>query len=82
MCAMLAPAMGELVLDASVVTAGAGYLFNQFKHFEEPIKKLAVEEIGKLSGEYARNHPNGAIDNIINTANLHRKKKRVRTNSR
>jgi len=79
---MLAPAMGELVLNASVVTAGAGYLFNKFKHFEEPIKKLAVEEIGKLTGEYAKDHPNGSIDNIINTANLHRKKRRVRTNSR
>ena len=80
--AVLAPAMGELVLNAGVVTAGAGFLFNQFKHFEEPIKKLATEEIGKLTGEYAKNHPDGAIDNIINTANLHRKKRRVRTNSR
>ena len=33
MCAMLAPAMGELVLNAGVVSAGAGFLFNQFKHF-------------------------------------------------
>jgi hypothetical protein len=75
MCAMLAPAMGELVLNS-------GFLFNQFKHFEEPIKNLVTEEIGKLSGEYAKDHPGGSIDNIINTANLHRKKKRVRTNSR
>jgi len=80
--AMFVAPFAELVLDASVATAGAGYLSNQFKHFEEPIKKLAVEEIGKLSGEYAKNHPNGSIDSIINTANLHRKKKRVRTNSR
>lgn len=80
--AMLAPAMGELVLNAGVVSAGAGFLFNQFKHFEEPIKKLAVEEVGKLTGEYAKDHPGGSIDEIINTANLHRKKKRVRTNSR
>jgi hypothetical protein len=45
---MLAPAMGELVLNAGVVTAGSGFLFNQFKHFEEPIKNLVTEEIGKL----------------------------------
>ena len=83
MCAMLAPAMGELVLNAGVATAGAGYLFNEFtKHFEEPIKKLAVEEVGKLTGEYAKNHPGGSIDEIINTVNLHRKKRRIRTNSR
>jgi hypothetical protein len=82
MCAMFVAPFAELVLDASVATAGAGYLSNQFIHFEEPIKKLAIDEIGKLSGEYAKNHPGGAIDNIINTANLHRKKKRVRTNSR
>ena len=81
--AVLAPAMGELVLNASVATAGAGFLFNEFtKHFEEPIKNLVTEEIGKLSGEYAKDHPGGSIDNIINTANLHRKKRRVRTNSR
>ena len=82
MCAMLAPAMGELVLNAGVVSAGAGFLFNQFKHFEEPIKRLAVEEVGKLTGEYAKNHPGGSIDEIINTVNLHRKKRRIRTNSR
>ena len=80
--AMFVAPFAELVLDASVATAGAGYLSNQFKHFEQPIKKLATEEIGKLTGEYAKDHPGGAIDNIINTANLHRKKRRVRTNSR
>ena len=83
MCAMLAPAMGELVLNAGVATAGAGYLLNEFtKHFEEPIKRLAVEEVGKLTGEYAKDHPGGAIDNILDSANIHRKKRRIRTNSR
>ena len=80
--AMFVAPFAELVLDASVATAGAGYLSNQFKHFEEPIKNLVTEEIGRLSGQYAKDHPGGSIDNIINTANLHRKKKRVRTNSR
>ena len=75
MCAFMAPAFGELVLDATEATAGSGFLSNMFYHFEEPIKKLAVNEIGKLTGEYARTHPNGVVDSVITSANNYRMKK-------
>jgi len=71
----MAPAFGELVLDATEATAGSGFLSNMFHHFEEPLKKFAIEEVGKLTGEYARTHPNGVVDSVITSANNYRMKK-------
>jgi len=71
----MSPLFSELVLDAGEVSAGSGFLSGVFKHFEEPIKKLAVNEIGKLTGEYARIHPNGVVDSVITSANNYRMKK-------
>jgi hypothetical protein len=73
--AFLAPAFGELVLDATEATAGSGFLSNMFHHFEEPLKNLAINEIGKLTGEYARSHQGGLIDQAITSANNYRIKK-------
>jgi len=75
MCAFMAPAFGELVLDATEATAGSGFLSNMFHHFEEPLKNLAIDEIGKLTGDYARSHPNGVVDSVITSANNYRMKK-------
>jgi hypothetical protein len=72
--AFLAP-MAELVLNAGEATAGAGFIAGTLKHFEEPIKKFAVEEVGKLTGEYAKSHPGGMVDQTIISANNYRMKK-------
>ena len=72
----MAPIFSELVLDATEATAGAGFVSNVFHHFiEEPIKKLAVDEVGKLTGEYAKSHPGGMVDSAIISANNYRMKK-------
>jgi hypothetical protein len=75
MCAFMAPIFSELVLDATEATAGAGFVSNIYHHFEEPIKKLAIDEVGKLAGEYARSHPGGMVDSAIISANNYRMKK-------
>ena len=70
----------ELVLDAGEATAGAGFLSNAFHHFvEEPVKKLAVDEIGKLTGEYAKSHPGGLVDQTLASASGYRKITRTKT---
>lgn len=69
----------ELVLDAGEATAGAGFLSNVFHHFEEPIKKFAIDEVGKLSGEYAKSHPGGMVDQTIISANNYRSMKKTKT---
>ena len=77
---MAAP-FAELVLDATEATAGAGFMSNIFHHFvEEPIKKIAADEFGKLAGGYAQSHPGGIIDQtIISSNNYRRMKKKTRT---
>jgi len=74
MCAFMAP-FAELVINGAEATAGAGFLSNTFKHFEEPLKNLAINEVGKLTGQYARSHPNGVVDSVITSANNYRMKK-------
>lgn len=81
MCAFMAPAFAELVLDASEATASSGMISNIYHHFEEPIKKFAVEEVGKLVGSYARSHAGGIIDQTIISANNYRMKKTRTTRS-
>jgi hypothetical protein len=76
--AFMAP-FAELVLDAGEATAGAGFLSNTFKHFEEPLKNLAINEIGKLTGNYAKSHPGGMVDQTIISANNYRGLKKTRT---
>ena len=78
MCAFLAP-MAELVLNAGEATAGAGFIAGTLKHFEEPIKKFAVEEVGKLTGEYAKSHPGGLVDQSLAVAGDYRKQTKTRT---
>lgn len=76
--AFLAP-IGELVLDATEATAGAGFLSNMWHHFEQPIKKFAVEEAGQLVGSYAKSHPGGLVDQSLATASGYRKQTKTRT---
>ena len=78
MCAFMAP-IGELVLDATEATAGAGFLSNMWHHFEQPIKKFAIEEAGQLVGSYARSHPGGMVDQSLATASGYRKQTKTRT---
>jgi hypothetical protein len=73
--AFMAGAFSELVLDATEAVSSAGFLSNTFHHFEEPIKKFAIDEVGKLTGEYAKSHPGGIIDQTIISANNYRMKK-------
>ena len=78
MCAFMAP-FAELVLDATEATSASGFLSNTFHYFEEPLKKLAVNEIGKLTGDYARSHPGGMVDQAIISANNYRGMKKTKT---
>jgi len=73
--AFMAPLFSELVLDAGEATAGAGMISNIYHHFEQPLKNLAINEIGKLTGEYAKSHAGGMIDQTIISANNYRMKK-------
>jgi len=75
----MAPLFSELVLDAGEVSAGSGFLSGVFHHFEQPLKNLAVNEIGKLTGEYAKSHPGGMVDQTIISANNYRGMKKTRT---
>ena len=74
----MAPLFSELVIDGAEATAGAGFLSNTFKHFEEPLKKLSIDEVGKLTGQYARSHPGGMIDQTIISANNYRGMKKTK----
>ena len=72
----MAPIFSELVLDATEATAGAGFISNIYHHFiEEPTKKLAIDEVGKIAGNYAKSHRGGIIDQTIISANNYRIKK-------
>jgi len=73
--AFMAPLFSELVIDGAEATASSGFLSGIFHHFEEPLKKLAINEVGKLTGQYARSHPNGVVDSVITSANNYRMKK-------
>ena len=75
MCAFMAPLFSELVLDAGEVSAGSGMISNIYHHFEQPLQKFAIDEIGKLTGDYAKSHPGGMIDQTIISANNYRMKK-------
>lgn len=73
--AALLPLFGELVLDG-VQAAGAGSIVSGvFNEFKEPAKKLITDEGGKLVGDYTRQHPNGYVDNMVEKAYNHRKKR-------
>ena len=78
MCAFMAP-IGELILDSSEATAGAGFLSNMWHHFEEPVKKFAIEEAGQLVGNFARSHPGGVVDQTLASASGYRKITRTKT---
>ena len=75
MCAFMAPLFSELVIDGAEATASSGFLSGVFHHFEQPLQKFAVDEVGKLTGQYARSHPGGMIDQTIISANNYRMKK-------
>ena len=68
----------ELVLNSAEATSGAGFLSNTFKHFEEPLQKFAVDEVGKLVGSYARTHPGGLIDETVISASNYRGMKKIK----
>lgn len=69
---MALPIFAELVLDG-VEAAGAGAIVSGiYKHFEQPVKKMVVDEAGKLVGEYAKNNPAGVVDMALESANQHR----------
>jgi len=46
-----------------------------YNEFKEPAKKLITDEAGKLVGDYAKNNPNGYVDNILEKSYIHRKKR-------
>ena len=80
MCAFMAPLFSELVLDAGEVSAGSGMISNIYHHFEQPIKKFAVDEVGKLVGSYAKSHAGGMVDRTLISASNYRGMKKTRTN--
>ena len=67
--------VGELVLNA--VEAGvAGNMMNAvYNEFKEPVKQVITEKTGKLVGEYAKAHPDGYVDNIVEQSYIHKKRR-------
>ena len=74
----MAPLFSELVLDAGEATAGAGMISNIYHHFEQPLQKFAVDEIGKLTANYSKSHPGGMVDQAIVSTNYYRGMKKTR----
>jgi len=74
MAAFLMP-VGELVLNA--VEAGvAGNMVNAvYNEFKEPVKQVLTEKAGKLVGDYAKAHPDGYVDNIVEQSYIHKKRR-------
>jgi hypothetical protein len=73
--AALLPLFGELVLNGAEA-AGAGSIVSGIYHEFKPVaKKLITDEAGKLVGDYAKNNPDGYVDNILEKAYVHRKKR-------
>ena len=73
--AALLPLFGELVLDG-VEAVGAGSIVSGvFNEFKEIPKKLITDEGGKLVGNYAKQHPGSYVDNMVEKAYNHRKKR-------
>jgi len=75
----MAPLFSELVIDGAEATASSGFLSGVFHHFEEPLQKFAVDEVGKLVGSYARTHPGGLIDETVISASNYRGMKKTKT---
>ena len=67
--------VGELVLNA--VEAGvAGNMVNAvYNEFKEPVKQVITEKAGKLVGDYAKAHPDGYVDNIVEQSYIHKKRR-------
>ena len=67
--------VGELVLNA--VEAGvAGNMMNAvYNEFKEPVKQVITEKAGKLVGDYAKAHPDGYVDNIVEQSYIHKKRR-------
>ena len=74
MTAFLYP-VGELVLNA--VEAGvAGNMVNAvYNEFKEPVKQVLTEKAGKVVGDYAKANPDGYVDNIVEQAYIHKKRR-------
>ena len=70
--------MGELIytgISSGIVGNMVNTVYNEFK---EPAKKLLTQETGKLIGSYAKNHPGGLIDSILDASSMSKGKKPVR----
>jgi len=67
--------VGELVLNA--VEAGvAGNMVNAvYNEFKEPVQQVLTEKAGKVVGEYAKAHPDGYVDNIVEQSYIHKKRR-------
>ena len=67
--------VGELILDG--IEAGvAGNMVNAvYNEFKEPVKKVLTEKAGKVVGDYAKANPDGYVDNIIDQAYIHKKRR-------
>ena len=67
--------VGELVLNA--VEAGvAGNMVNAvYNEFKEPVKQVITEKAGKIVGDYAKAHPDGYVDNIVEQSYIHKKRR-------
>ena len=67
--------VGELVLNA-VEAGAAGNMMNAvYNEFKEPVKQVITEKAGKLVGDYAKAHPDGYVDNIVEQSYIHKKRR-------
>jgi hypothetical protein len=64
--------VGELVLNAVEAGNMVNAVYNEFK---EPVKQVLTEKAGKVVGEYAKAHPDGYVDNIVEQSYIHKKRR-------
>lgn len=67
--------VGELILDG-IESGVAGNMVNAvYNEFKEPVKQVLTEKAGKVVGDYAKAHPDGYVDNIVEQAYIQKKRR-------
>jgi hypothetical protein len=76
--AALLPLFGEVVLNGAEAAGAGSIVSGIYNEFKPVAKKLITDEAGKIVGDYARNNPDGYVDNIVQKASVYRKRKNSR----
>ena len=73
--AALLPLFGELVLDGAEAVGAGSIVSGVYNEFKEPIKQVLTEKAGKVVGDYAKEHPDGYVDNIVEKAYIQKRRR-------